>query len=75
MKVILEIEDLSSVLLEISVDVSLYPSFSLASYQTTNKLNEKYFLPLPYTSEKLATTYTNFYEFGSSKNIWRRASN
>ena len=54
--------------------LSLYPSFSLASYQTTNKLNEKYFLPLPYTSEKLATTYTNFYEFGSSKNIWRRAS-
>ena len=53
---------------------SLYPSFSLASYQITNKLNEKYFLPLPYTSEKLATTYTNFYEFGSSKNIWRRAS-
>ncbi len=53
---------------------SLYPSFSLASYQTTNKLNEKYFLPVPYTSEKLATTYTNFYEFGSSKNIWRRAS-
>ena len=53
---------------------SLYPSFSLASYQTTNKLNKKYFLPLPYTSEKLATTYTNFYEFGSSKNIWRRAS-
>ena len=54
--------------------LSLYPSFSLASYQTTNKLNKKYFLPLPYTSEKLATTYTNFYEFGSSKNIWRRAS-
>ncbi len=53
---------------------SLYPSFSLASYQTTKKLNKKYFLPLPYTSEKLATTYTNFYEFGSSKNIWRRAS-
>ena len=53
---------------------SLYPSFSLASYQTTNRLNKKYFLPLPYTSEKLATTYTNFYEFGSSKNIWRRAS-
>lgn len=53
---------------------SLYPSFCLASHQTTNKLNKKYFLPLPYTSEKLATTYTNFYEFGSSKNIWRRAS-
>jgi sulfoxide reductase catalytic subunit YedY len=53
---------------------SLYPSLSFASYQTTNKLNKKYFLSLPYTSEKLATTYTNFYEFGSSKNIWRRAS-
>ena len=53
---------------------SLYPSFSLASYQTTNNLKKKYFLPLPYTNEKLATTYTNFYEFGSSKNIWRRAS-
>ena len=25
------------------------------------------------TKESLATTYTNFYEFGSSKNIWRRA--
>ena len=26
------------------------------------------------TKERYATTYTNFYEFGSSKNIWRRAS-
>ena len=26
------------------------------------------------TKESLATTYTNFYEFGSSKNIWRRAA-
>ena len=25
--------------------LSLYPSFSFASYQTTNKLNKKYFLP------------------------------
>ena len=25
------------------------------------------------TPEYEATTYTNFYEFGSSKNIWRRA--
>jgi len=53
---------------------SFYPSFSFASYQPSSKLNKNYFLPLPYTSEKLATTYTNFYEFGSSKNIWRRAS-
>ena len=50
---------------------SLYPSLSLASYQSSSKLNKNYFLPSPYTSEKLATTYTNFYEFGSSKNIWR----
>ena len=54
--------------------LSLYPSFSFASYEASNKLNKNYFLPSPYTSEKLATTYTNFYEFGSSKNIWRRAS-
>ena len=59
---------------EISIDVFVISSFSLASYQASNKLNKNYFLPLPYTSEKLATTYTNFYEFGSSKNIWRRAS-
>ena len=25
------------------------------------------------TEEKFATTYNNFYEFGSSKNIWRSA--
>ncbi len=54
--------------------LSLYPSLSYASYEASNKLNKNYFLPSPYTNEKLATTYTNFYEFGSSKNIWRRAS-
>ncbi len=54
--------------------LSLYPSFSYASYQTSKKLNKNYFIHPPYTNEKLATTYTNFYEFGSSKNIWRRAS-
>ena len=57
-----------------ALTLSLYPSFSYASYETSNKLNKNYFLPSPYTNEKLATTYTNFYEFGSSKNIWRRAS-
>ena len=53
---------------------SIYPSNSLASYNVSKISNSKYFLPPPYTDEKLATTYTNFYEFGSSKNIWRRAS-
>jgi len=35
--------------------------------------NEAYTLDRPITVEDEATTYTNFYEFGSSKNIWRRA--
>ena len=43
---------------------SLYPPAVNKSYMTTR----------PLTAESLATTYTNFYEFGSSKNIWRRAS-
>ena len=35
--------------------------------------NEAYQLDRPITLEDEATTYTNFYEFGSSKNIWRAA--
>lgn len=35
--------------------------------------NPKYTLNRPLTPEKLATTYTNYYEFGSSKNIWKKA--
>ena len=35
--------------------------------------NEAYQLDRPLTMESEATTYTNFYEFGSSKNIWRKA--
>lgn len=35
--------------------------------------NPKYVLDRALTSERDATTYTNFYEFGSSKNIWRKA--
>ena len=37
-------------------------------------VNKSYITSRPLTTESLATTYTNFYEFGSSKNIWRRAS-
>ena len=40
-----------------------YPAFSNNAYEIDREL----------TPEKVATTYTNFYEFGSSKNIWRRA--
>lgn len=35
--------------------------------------NERYRLDRPVTAEKLATEHNNFYEFGSSKNIWRKA--
>ncbi len=35
--------------------------------------NETYTLDRPLTPEEVATTYNNFYEFGSSKGIWKRA--
>ena len=34
--------------------------------------NDVYGLDRAVTDEDLATTYTNFYEFGSSKNIWKK---
>ncbi|CAN5698280.1 protein-methionine-sulfoxide reductase catalytic subunit MsrP [soil metagenome] len=37
------------------------------------KRNDKYGTPAPVTAEKLATTYNNFYEFGTDKSIWRNA--
>ena len=43
---------------------SFYPPIQNNSYKVDRDLTE----------ESLATTYTNFYEFGSSKNIWRRAA-
>jgi len=35
--------------------------------------NEAYTLDRAVTDEELATTYNNYYEFGSSKSIWRKA--
>lgn len=35
--------------------------------------NETFVLDRDVTEERLAITYNNFYEFGSSKNIWQRA--
>lgn len=35
--------------------------------------NEAYSVERPLTDERQAITYTNFYEFGSSKNVWREA--
>jgi sulfoxide reductase catalytic subunit YedY len=37
------------------------------------KRNDKYGVPTPMTAEKLATTYNNFYGFGTDKSIWRDA--
>ena len=48
-----------------------HPTFSS---QYPPAVNKSYITNRPLTAESLATTYTNFYEFGSSKNIWRRAS-
>ncbi|WP_422002997.1 protein-methionine-sulfoxide reductase catalytic subunit MsrP [Reyranella sp.] len=35
--------------------------------------NDRYGVPTPMTAEKQATTYNNFYEFGTDKSIWRDA--
>ena len=45
------------------------PSASLYPF----KRNETYKLDRPITDEAINTTYNNFYEFGSSKTIWRAA--
>lgn len=37
------------------------------------KRNDKYGVPAPMTGERLATTYNNFYEFGTDKSISRAA--
>jgi sulfoxide reductase catalytic subunit YedY len=37
------------------------------------KRNDKYKLDRPIAPEDEVTTYNNYYEFGSQKNIWRRA--
>lgn len=37
--------------------------------------NDAYSLDRAITDEEDATTYTNFYEFGSSKNIWKKTRN
>src|SRR6516225_4831713 len=35
--------------------------------------NDKFGAPAPVTAERLATTYNNYYEFGTDKSIWRDA--
>ena len=48
--------------------------FSQSNSYYPPKVNNLYKVNRVITKESLATTYTNFYEFGSSKNIWRRAA-
>ena len=48
-------------------------SFSFASQILNVKKNINFINKRPLTDEKYATTYNNYYEFGSSKNIWRSA--
>ena len=49
------------------------PSYATPIDGFPPKRNSQYILDRALTSERDATTYTNFYEFGSSKNIWRKA--
>ena len=49
-------------------------SFSQTISYYPPKVNSLYKVKRAVTKESLATSYTNFYEFGSSKNIWRRAA-
>jgi len=48
---------------EVDPTASLYPVAQ----------NGKFVLDRPLTPEKLATTYNNYYEFGSFKEIWKKA--
>ena len=51
--------------------VSSAKAASITGFPATR--NPAFTLDRPVTVEEEATTYTNFYEFGSSKNIWRKA--
>ena len=67
------------ILKNLAVGSLFVPSTSLISFPAFSsfyppKTNNSYKVDREITKESLATTYTNFYEFGSSKNIWRRAS-
>ena len=67
------------ILKNLAIGSLVIPGTSLISYPAFSSLyppitNTFYKVDRDLTKESLATTYTNFYEFGSSKNIWRRAA-
>ena len=62
-----------------SLAFSSFTSFPYEVFGSSNqfyppKVNNYYKVSRAITKERYATTYTNFYEFGSSKNIWRKAA-
>ena len=62
-----------------SLAFSSFTSFPYEVFSSSNelyppKVNNYYKVSRALTKERYATTYTNFYEFGSSKNIWRKAA-
>ena len=67
------------ILKKLAVGSLVIPGTSLISYPAFSSFyppitNNSYKVDRDLTKKSLATTYTNFYEFGSSKNIWRRAA-
>ena len=63
----------------LAIGTLVVPSASLIPFRAFSSFyppitNNFYKVERDLTKESLATTYTNFYEFGSSKNIWRRAA-
>jgi sulfoxide reductase catalytic subunit YedY len=50
-----------------------YPENAPGAARYPAPRDERFTLDRALTEEKLAVTYNNFYEFGSSKNIWQRA--
>ena len=64
---------------QLAVGTLVVPGASLVPFKAFSSFyppitNNFYKVDRDITKESLATTYTNFYEFGSSKNIWRRAA-
>jgi sulfoxide reductase catalytic subunit YedY len=53
--------------------VALLPATARAAASYPMPQNARYTLDRPLTDEAIATTYNNFYEFGTSKNIHRMA--
>ena len=60
-----------------TIAYNCFGKFGTASQNNINNLefikNNKYNIISKITSENLSTKYNNFFEFGSTKNIWKEA--